>query len=105
MSSARLTQLEEYYRQDPEDPFNIYALALEYLSADKQKSKELFKILLDRHEDYVATYYHAGKLWEELGDTAGALQIYNRGIECARRRNESKALRELKSAHDELSSD
>jgi tetratricopeptide (TPR) repeat protein len=102
MSSPRLTQLQEFYDEDPHDPFNIYALALEYLKSDTQKSKELFLILMNDHSSYIPVYYHAGKLWEQLGDVEGALRIYEKGMEWARKLNDQKALRELRSSYEEL---
>jgi tetratricopeptide (TPR) repeat protein len=100
--SNRLNQLLEFYDQDPSDPFNIYGLALEYLKSDVLKSRELFDVLLDKHEDYIPTYYHAAKLLAELNEKEKAIQIYERGIEQAKKLNDLKAARELKSAYQEL---
>jgi tetratricopeptide (TPR) repeat protein len=102
MSGQRLTLLQQYYKEDPGDPFNIYALALEYLKYDTGKSAELFEILLTNHESYIPTYYHAGKLYEQQGDSNRAIRIYEKGMEQSKKVNDVKAFRELKAACDEL---
>jgi tetratricopeptide (TPR) repeat protein len=99
---SRLEQLEQFYREDPHDPFNLYGLALEYLKIEPARAKELFEILLDRHADYIPTYYHAAKLFIDMNERERAIEIYEKGIERARSSNADKALRELRSAYDEL---
>lgn len=105
MAADRLTQLQKYYDEDPGDPFNVYGLALEYLKYDPDKSKTLFELLLTHHPDYTPTYYHAAKLSEKTGDIQHAIRIYEKGIECCKKLGETKALRELRSAFEELTSD
>jgi hypothetical protein len=100
--SNRLDQLLEFYKEDPTDPFNIYGLALEYLKTDITKSRELFDLLLDKHADYIPAYYHAAKLYAELNERPRAIQIYEHGIERAKRLKDPKAARELQSAYEEL---
>src|SRR4051812_47973634 len=95
MHVMRLAQLEEFYKEDPNDPFNIYALALEYQKLNVLKAKELFDDLLLRHEDYIPTYYHAGSLYVTLNLTDEALKILEKGIKKAKEKNEVKAMREL----------
>jgi tetratricopeptide (TPR) repeat protein len=102
MSSSRLELLEEYYRQDPSDPFNVYALAIEYLKSDTGRSKEYFTELLEKHPDYLPSYYHAAKLFVDLDEKEKAIEVYEKGIALAKTKKEFKALRELQSAYDEL---
>jgi tetratricopeptide (TPR) repeat protein len=98
----RLEMLLRYFEDDPADPFNIYGLALEYLKSDQQKSRKLFEKLLVDHPQYVPTYYHAAKLYQELNDKERAIATYEKGMQVALNSNELKAHRELKSAYDEL---
>lgn len=100
--SARLDQLLLYYNEDPHDPFNVYALALEYQKSDRMKAKEYFDLLLSHHEDYVATYYHAAKLYVDLEQKDKAIALYQKGIAIAKKNNDAKAARELQSAYQEL---
>jgi len=102
MSMNRLELLKEYYHQDPNDPFNVYALAIEYQKSDVDRSKEYFIELLDRHPDYLPSYYHAAKLFVELNQKEKAIAIYEKGIALAKAKKEFKTLRELQSAFDEL---
>ena len=98
----RIDQLHQFLQEDPGDPFNLYALALEYQKTDKIKAKELFDQLLLAHKSYIPTYYHAGALSMELKEDDRARQIFEAGIEEAKRQNEVKAMRELQTLRDEL---
>lgn len=102
MTSPRITQLEEFIREDPSDPFNHYALALEYLNLDKQKSLDIFGNILSAHHDYLPVFYQLGKLYEELNDYKKAVESYNQGIAIARQKNDLKTLRELSAALQQL---
>lgn len=101
--SSRVHQLLKFLDEDPKDPFNIYALALEYQKFDPDKALTFFNLLLQEHVDYVATYYHLGKLYEELGDKEEATRVFELGIEKAKEQQDPKALRELQNALGELS--
>lgn len=105
MNPDRLEQLLEFYKEDPNDPFNIYALAMEYKTSAPEKALEYYKMLVANHPDYVATYYHLGHLYEEMGLTDKAKTTYEKGMEIAGICHDNLALRELKSAYDELMMD
>jgi len=102
MPTDRIKQLEQYYAEDPQDPFNAYALALEYMKTDPSRTKDLFDILLTAHADYLPTYYHAARFYHECGDNEKAVTIFENGIALAAKVNDTKALRELRSAYDEM---
>ena len=102
MPSDRISQLQQFYEEDSSDPFNIYALALEYLKYDSAKSKSLFESLLTLHGEYLPTYYHAAKLYQETGEKEKAISVFAKGIALARKLNDTKTLRELRSAYDEM---
>lgn len=96
----RVEQLEQFLREDPDDPFNSYALALEYLKMDFQKAYDLFEKLLSRHPNYLPTYYPFAQLLSERQDKR-AEEIYKKGIETARRAGDQKTLKELTSAYND----
>jgi tetratricopeptide (TPR) repeat protein len=98
----RLDLLQQFLEEDPHDPFNIYALALEFQKIDVYKSKELFDQLLKDHENYIPSYYHAGNLYLTLNLIQDAKMILEKGILKARQQNELKAMREMQSIYDEL---
>ncbi len=102
MPTQRIRQLQQFYDEDPHDPFNAYALALEYLNHDHVKSRALFELLLNDHKEYLPTYYHAAKFFAESGETTRAVQVYEAGMTLAKMQNDQKALRELRSAYDEM---
>lgn len=102
MSQTRLEQLLVFLKEEPNEPFNIYAIALEYSKTDPPKALKYFEQLLQEHPNYVATYYHVGKLYEELAMDTQAEEAYKQGIEVATRQDEQLALRELKNAYQEF---
>ncbi|HPM31658.1 MAG TPA: tetratricopeptide repeat protein [Chryseolinea sp.] len=99
---TRLQQLQQFLSDDPNDPFNLYALAIEYQKSDIQKSKELFLKLITEHPKYIPTYYHYGKLLQEMEELKNAQTVFETGIVVAQELNELKALRELRAAVMEL---
>jgi hypothetical protein len=96
----RIRQLEEFLREDPNDPFNSYALALEYLKADTRKAQDLFEQLLSSHPNYLPTYYPFAQLLIEQHDPR-AEAIFKQGIETARNLNDLKTFKELNSAYND----
>ena len=102
MNQDRLEQLLLFYKEEPNDPFNIYALANEYKTVDQEKALKYFQMLLQRHTEYIATYYHLAHLYIDLDQEELAKETFEEGIKIAIKNNESFALRELKSAYDEF---
>jgi tetratricopeptide (TPR) repeat protein len=100
MKNDRLSQLLAFHKDDPSDPFTIYAIALEYVEEFPEKAASYFNLLLAQHPDYLPTYYHAAPVFSSLGDQRKASEIYERGIALAQKLGESSALRELKSAFE-----
>ncbi|WP_026464861.1 hypothetical protein [Adhaeribacter aquaticus] len=100
MTTSRLEQLLEFYKEDPTDPFTIYAIATEYLKIDIQKAKEFYELLLHEHENYIGTYYHAGKLYEHIGEKDKAENVYKKGMQKARQEGQMHAFSELQGAYN-----
>lgn len=105
MNRERLKHLLEFYQEDPNDPFNIYALANEYKAHDQKQALHYFELLATNHENYVATYYHLGHLYLDLGFDDKAKSTFEKGMKIASKQGDALALRELKSAYDELMMD
>jgi Tfp pilus assembly protein PilF len=97
----RIAQLEEFLKEDPNDAFSTYALALEYLKSNQKKSYELFESLLTTQPEYLPTYYPFAHLLIEMLQPEKAETIFRQGIEIARRANDLKTLKELKSAYND----
>ena len=95
MEINRLEQLKRFLQDDPNDPFTLYALGVEYIKSDKKEALKCFKYLLEMREDYVPVYYQAGMLFAELGDPDRARDTYRKGIKIATRAGDFKAAAEL----------
>ncbi len=100
--TSRIAQLEQFAEEDPTDPFNLYALGLEYAKTDEGKAVEIFTRLINDHSTYLPTYYHLAKLYQGLDDQANALHVFDLGIDEAKKQHELKTLRELLAAKQEL---
>ena len=95
----RIEQLLKFVDEEPDNPFNLYALALEYQNIDKEKAIFYFGKLLNEHESYIPTYYHAASFYTERGLLPQAKQVYEKGIQLAKDQNAAHALKELKNAY------
>lgn len=100
--SPRVEQLIQFVKDDPEDPFNHYALALEYCKTDEMHALKIFETLIKNHRQYIPTYYQLAKLYDHTGQKEKAIQTFNDGIAIAREQRDLKTLRELTAALEEL---
>jgi tetratricopeptide (TPR) repeat protein len=99
----RIDLLRQYMAEDPEDPFSIYALSLEYIrEGNDDEAQQLLMKLLDEHPTYVAGYYQYGKLLERKGHIAEAMIIYEKGKLEARAAGDTHSASELQAAIDLL---
>jgi Tfp pilus assembly protein PilF len=96
---TRLQQIEGMLREDPNDPFLNYALALEYAKINEvEKAIVLIETILNKDENYLGAYYKLGKYYEETLQTEKAVAIYQKGIEIAEKQKNKKAQGELNEA-------
>lgn len=99
MTNARIQRLEQIIVDNPNDTFGLFALAKEYeKESNLWKSVQLFEKLLIADENYVGAYYHFGKVYEHLEEIKKALNIYEAGINIAKKLNDMHALSELQNA-------
>lgn len=99
MNQERVKKLLEFLKNEPNDPFTVYALATEYLDEQPAQAQIYFEQLLKQHPDYLATYYHAAQLYADLGMIAAAAATYKAGIALAEKQQSAKTLQELKNAY------
>ena len=103
MNQDRISQLLEFLESEPDDPFIIYGLAMEYQKSDSreynQKAQKCFETLLDSFPSYLPTYYHAAAFFADLGVTEKAKDTYKQGIEVANKQGDQHALAELQNAY------
>jgi tetratricopeptide (TPR) repeat protein len=102
LNADRIKLLKEAIKNEPKDPFNRYALAMEYLSSDLFEAKRHLEVLLDKFPDYLPTYYQTGNLYWELEELEAAKETFEKGISLALKQNNTKTHEELKSAYNNL---
>lgn len=95
----RLELLKEFAKEEPENPFNWYALAIEYLSIEPNESEKYFNKLLNSFEAYLPTYYTAASFFSEQQNLEKAKETFEKGITLAQEKQEFKTLQELKNAY------
>ncbi len=99
----RREALLDFYKKDPNDPFVLYGLALEYMSENNlQKAEEFFKELLRINPGYVAGYFQYAQLMEKESKINEAKELYKRGIEEAIESGDKKAVKEMEDFLEEL---
>lgn len=99
MQEERLKILLEYLEEEPDEPFNIYGVAMEYMNNNPTKALTYLEKLLNEHPEYVPTYYHAAALYFEMEQFDKAEEVYKKGIEIAHHKQNMKAYDELKRAY------
>jgi len=102
MNNKRLSNLESFLKLEPDDPFNWYAVAMEYKSVDSKKCQHYLAHLLDHFPDYLATYYQIAELLIDASKKEAAEKILEKGIVLARSQNDSNTLRELQNLLNNL---
>lgn len=102
MENNLLVQLRKYYEEDPNDAFNIYALATECKKHDLKEALKLYVEVENKFPEYIPTYYHLAKLYESMDLRHLAITTYEKGIGMAKTHKQAHALKELQSAFNEL---
>ncbi|MEJ7779872.1 MAG: tetratricopeptide repeat protein [Daejeonella sp.] len=101
MHHLRLQKLLNFLQDEPNDPFLKYALATEYLNAnDLDKALHYYEDLISQHADYVGTYYHLGKLYEQLNRKSDAIETYKKGMDVSRSAKDMHAFSELQGVYN-----
>jgi tetratricopeptide (TPR) repeat protein len=101
--ATRREMLEEFVAADPADSFSRYALGLE-LEKEQRPDEAIARLreVLEGDENYVAAYYHLGRMLARAGNEEEALAVYRRGLEAARKAGDQKTAREIQEAIDLL---
>lgn len=102
MINKRLKNLESFLKLEPEDPFNWYAVAMEYKSNNISKCKYHLDHLLTQFPDYLATYYQVAELLIGNSKKEEAEVILEKGIKLAKFQNDNNTLRELQNLLNNL---
>jgi tetratricopeptide (TPR) repeat protein len=95
MESELIKNLWSFYEEDPNDPFNTYALALEYKKFNEEKAIFFFNKLLNEYPDYLPTYYAAAEFFAAIEAHEQVEKIYQDGIALALAKKQLKTHQEL----------
>jgi Tfp pilus assembly protein PilF len=94
-----MRQLRQMLQRQPEDPFLLYGMAMEYKKAgDAGRALEYFDHVLRRDPNYCYAYYQRAQVHESLGDVEAARRTLRQGLEAARRGGDAHALSEIDAA-------
>ncbi len=103
MNSERLDRLTDLLRQRQDDPFLHYAQLLEFIRLGRaEDARSALDTLLQRHPDYLGTYYTGARFLEAQEQPEAAADLYRKGLTLARRLGEHKTAGELQAALDLL---
>lgn len=100
---TRKELLEEFVDQDPDDSFSRYALALELeKEGGIDGAVPQLQEVITRDPNYVAAYYHLGRLLAKTGNIVEARDAYQRGLVAAKAANDQRASSEIQEALENL---
>ncbi len=95
----RIELLKGYCKEEPENPFNYYALALEYREFDKTAAANLFDFVVIDFPNYLPVYFPAAHFFFEEGDLQKAKKLFETGLTLAHDLKDEKAKKELANAY------
>lgn len=100
---SRIDELILLHKEDPNDPFLLYAIGLEYLSrSNYELAISYFNQTILKQPRYTAAYYQLGKIFIELDITDVAKKYILEGIQSAQLEKNFKAVTELNQLLDEI---
>lgn len=95
MQEQRIKYLETLVAEEPDEPFNQYALAMEYLQSHPQKALEQLTVIVSNFPDYLPTYYQLSTLLMNTEQLEKAFELAENGIALAIKQKNDKAFKEL----------
>ncbi|HWP39850.1 MAG TPA: hypothetical protein VNL70_02905 [Tepidisphaeraceae bacterium] len=99
LARDRLEKLLAMLGRQPDDPFLLYALAMEYKKLGEHSlAIEYFNRTIEADSNCCYAYYHRGQVQELAGQIEQARLSYRQGIQAAGRAGDEHARAELESA-------
>ena len=96
MNTHRVDALKKMLSEDPNDPFALYGLALEYKSGgDLDAAQPLLEKSLQIDPKQVFAYYQLAEVLIGNDDLELAIDTLQRGIQVAQEAKDAKAVNEL----------
>jgi predicted RNA polymerase sigma factor len=100
---SRKEQIEELLKDDPNDPFLRYGLAMEHVSAGNDtEAARCFQGMFKDLPGYVPAYMQGGQVLSRLGRVDEARAAFERGIAAARQQGNMHAAEEMQGMIDLL---
>lgn len=97
--SQRMQQLQQMLQREPDDPFLVYGLAMEYKKAGQgEQAIEHFNRVLQLDPGYCYAHHQIGLIHESTGDLDAARAAYRAGVEAARKKGDAHAEGEIGAA-------
>lgn len=98
--NSKIEQLLALKMESPDDPFILYALAMEYQKNKRFETAEsYYQQLINEHPQYGGTYYHYAQLLEFTNNTNLARSIYEKGLIVLKQKNDVHLYNELNEAY------
>lgn len=92
----RITQLKAILEQEPNDPFCLYGLGMEYAKEGNHLgATSWFDLAIDADPENCYAYFHKARSQEAMGDVNGACDTLRHGLEQAKALGDTKALSEI----------
>ena len=80
----RLDVLIELLKNDPNDTFTLYAIALEYISIKEYENAiKYLSVVIEQDEKYIAAYQKLGYVFSSINKKEEAIKTYQKGLEIA----------------------
>lgn len=95
----RIELLKGYCAEEPQNPFNYYALALEFREFEIAEAGKLFDFVIANFPNYLPVYFPAAQFFFENENHPKAKNLFEAGIELAQSLNDEKAKKELTNAY------
>lgn len=98
----RIERLRRLLESDPSDPFCLYALGMEYASADEPaRAIAHLEQSLRENPDQPWAFFHIARCRLATGDRSGASAAVSDGLELAQRTGDESALADLQTLQDQ----
>jgi Tfp pilus assembly protein PilF len=99
MNQTRINQLLEWLKDEPNEPFNLYALAMEYKEENPTQAIAYLEKIWQVQASYTPTYYHLAELYISQGEKEKSEEVFKIGIQVCKEQKDQHALAELQNAY------
>ena len=98
-ATDRMQKLQAMLEREPNDPFLLYAIALEYKKGNEYPAAlEWFGRVIQKDPGYSVAYHQAALTHEAAGDFDAAKITYRQGIVAAEKKGDQHAAEEMRAA-------